>query len=280
MFNFGTVFQNEDDMQKTITAIIMLMLALVANAQVENTEAKIEGQAVENTATTDVPMQTLQADASSVRSMHPAEVADDTTSRRLLYLPRYAYGRPYLFSMGMPLTPFGWGGMWDVHEGLNAEVGMGVMVGFGKNNPFKGASFFSNVSLLYAKPVSKHWSVALGGTLSQFRMWNKNEFAGNVFALGNYKFDEHWSASIYGSYNHMPGGMAWMDFYSTPDMMNFNENFARFGAEVTYKFNEKCAISVGVSGDVPVGNNNRPWMPQRGSKQGAMPGRESGSGMR
>lgn len=170
--------------------------------------------------------------------------------------------RLWLFSTWMPTSPFNWGNFWDLHEGLNAQIGAGVMVGFGKYNPFKGASFFTDVSMAYAKQLDSHWSVALGGTLSHFKMWNKNEWAGDLFGIANYKFDEHWSASIYASYNHMPLGMGIHGLYAPFDMTYFNQNFARIGGEVTYRFNNNYSISVGISSDIPVGEQ-RPWIPQR-----------------
>lgn len=170
--------------------------------------------------------------------------------------------RQWLFSTWMPTSPFNWGNIWDLHEGLNAQIGAGVMVGFGKYNPFKGTSFFTDVSMAYAKQLDSHWSVALGGTLSHFKMWNKNEWAGDLFGIANYKFDEHWSASIYASYNHMPHGIGMYGLYAPFDMMYFNQNFARIGGEVTYHFNNNCSISVGISSDITVGGQ-RPWLPQR-----------------
>lgn len=257
-------------MKKIIITIVMMAITLVVNAQVEAnamdskkaenaTSPTIQQKAGQTQQTVTAPK--MEVDESGLK---PEGMETDTACRKMMYLPGYAIRRPWLFTTSALGGPFGWGGLWDVHEGLNAEIGMGVMVGFGKNNPFKGASFYEDATLLYAKSLGKHWSVALGGSLSRFKMWNKNEFCGDVFALGNYKFDDHWSASIYASYNHMPAGMGFYGMYGMfggPDMMNFNENVARIGGEVTYKFNEKCAVSVGVSADVPIGNN-KPWQPQ------------------
>lgn len=186
------------------------------------------------------------------------EVALDSARNTIAYIPRFAMQRPSLFTFWAPTSPFGWGTTWDVHEGFNAQIGMGVIVGFGKNNPFKGASFYTDLSLIYAKPVSEHWTLALGGTLSRFKFFNDNVFTGSVFALGNYRFNEHWSASVYASYNHMPECARMYDFTT------FNENCARIGGEVTYRFNEKFSMSLGLSHEIPIGDpNNRPWKPQR-----------------
>lgn len=188
------------------------------------------------------------------------EAQPDTSTIRSIQLPRYAT-RPYMFTLWSPTSPFGWGTPWDIHEGFNAQIGLGVMVGFGKNNPFRGASLYQDLSLLYAKPIDNHWTLALGGTLSHFMLYGKSTFAGNIFALANYKIDDHWSASIYASYNHMPQGTAFLYGIHTPETMYFNENFARIGGEVTYRFNNNISVSVGLSTGIQT-DTPRPWLPQ------------------
>ncbi len=246
-------------------ALSFLGFSLTASAQVEkqNTlDAKIENVSVAEDMPTVEPAQL--SDMTGVEAANTEQNADSIRYR--LRLP-YHMTRPYLFTTWMPTGPFAWGMPLELHEGLNAQIGAGVMVGFGKNNPFKGASFYTDITLSYAKQLDKHWSVALGGTLSRFKMWNEYQYSGDLFALVNYKFDEHWSASVYGSYNHMPEGFSCFGAYSPMNMGGFNENFARFGGEVTYKFNENFAVSVGVSTDIPT-DQSRPWQPQHHNKQG------------
>ena len=47
----------------------------------------------------------------------------------------------------MPWMGYGMGG-WDLHQGLNAQVGAGVRVGWGKHNPWRGASFFTDIAAM------------------------------------------------------------------------------------------------------------------------------------
>lgn len=194
-----------------------------------------------------------------IEDVTPMEIEKDSI-RSTFRLPYYTFGRPILFTTWMPTSPLGWGMPFELHEGFNAQIGLGVMAGFGKYNPFKGVSFFTDLSVAYVKPVSDHWTLALGGTLSRFRFFNDNVFAGSAFAIANYKFDDHWSASIYASYNHMPDGMGMYNFST------FNDKCARIGGEVTYRFNEKFSVSVGASTDIFT-NNPRPWMPHHNNQQ-------------
>ena len=241
-------------MSKTLLTILFIFSSLAASAQLEGKQGVLTGNDTEvpGESYTDAIQPMLLS--SDVKSSEAPDYEKDSV-RSMPYIPRMVIGRPTLFSMWMPMSPWAWGGMWDIHEGLNAQIGAGVMVGFGKHNPFRGTSFFTNTSLVYAKALDEHWTLALGGTLSRFKFFNDNVFTGDVYALANYRFDDHWSASIYASYNHMPRGMGMFDFTT------FNENCARIGGEVTYRFNEKFSMSVGLSQEIPAGNN-RPWLPK------------------
>lgn len=262
MLNFGKEINIV--MQRIILTIALSFSIMMAKAQVEKS-ITLES---DNGNTAETSLDGLNAETShgaqnAVLSSEAKEAVKPETKqdsiRYMPRIPRYMIFHPTIFTSYMPIGPFGWNALWDLHEGFNTQIGMGVMVGFGKHNPFKGASFYTDISLAYAKQLDEHWSVALGGGLSRFKMWNKNEWAGNVFALANYKFDEHWSASMYGSLNRMPEGFGMYNY----DM--FNDQCARIGGEVTYKFNEKFSVSVGVSTDIPTGNEGHPWKPMHGS---------------
>lgn len=253
-------------MQKTIIAIALLLTSLSVSAQTErrNTlDAKVE-DASENIDTPTIEPAQLSAEISDVENVANYYMGDSISISKP-NLPLYLT-RPYLFSLWMPTSPLLWGTPLDLHDGFNAQIGLGVIAGFGKNNPFKGASFYTDITLAYAKQLDNHWSVALGGTLSRFKMWNENVWSGNLFAVGNYKFNEHWSASIYGSYNHIPEGMGYIDMYGPMNWARLNENCARIGGEVTYKFNENFAVSIGASTDIYT-DNPRPWKPHHPTQQ-------------
>lgn len=253
-------------MQKTIIAIALLLTSLSVSAQIErrNTlDAKVE-DASENIDTPTIEPAQLSAEIIDVENVANYYMGDSIRISKP-NLPLYLT-RPYLFSLWMPTSPLLWGTPLDLHDGFNAQIGLGVIAGFGKNNPFKGASFYTDITLAYAKQLDDHWSVALGGTLSRFKMWNENVWSGNLFAVGNYKFNEHWSASIYGSYNHIPEGMGYMGMYGPMNWARLNENCARIGGEVTYKFNENFAVSIGASTDIYT-DNPRPWKPHHPTQQ-------------
>lgn len=63
------------------------------------------------------------------------------------------------------IYPTGWMGWnnWELHEGLNVNIGASVFGAFGKNAP-KGAGFGQSVSAMYAIPINSRLSLAVGGT--------------------------------------------------------------------------------------------------------------------
>lgn len=241
---------------KALVSILFCFATLSASAQVErqatldtHMESEAEGQATYATA---------PAKLEDYKDMEQANLASEDSTRYRISLPYYMASYPTLFTSWAMTSPFGWGMPWDLHEGMNVQIDLGVMVGFGKNNPFHGASFFTDLSLAYAKSIGTHWTLVAGGTLSRFRFLDKNVFAGNAFTMANYKFNDHWSASVFASYNKMPEGTS---IYCYGPL---NEQSIRIGGEVTYKFNEKTSVSLGVSHEIPVGNNDaRPWRPMR-----------------
>jgi len=235
---------------RILSTILICFTTLTAAAQVEKQQT-FDSQTTHEVESSDerpVPITPLSDNVS-----HAASPTDSIPLT--VRLPYDITGHNTLFTSWMMSSPFAWGMPWNLHEGFNAQLDLGVMVGFGRNNPFRGGSFFYNISLAYAKPLSPRWTVALGGTLSRFRFFNENTFAENAFLLANYQFNEHWDTTIYTSYNHMPEGMS-MFTWGAPF-----EQSIRIGGELTYKL-KKTSFSIGISHDIPVGND-RPWIPRQ-----------------
>lgn len=71
----------------------------------------------------------------------------------------------------MTLRPLYWGNWynWSLHKGMNVSLGASVFAEFGKNAR-GGAGFTQNVSAMYAVPVTKKLSVAVGGYFNNI-MW-------------------------------------------------------------------------------------------------------------
>ena len=203
-------------------------------------------------------MMTLGSVGQTERNGLHGEVKDSlcvADSSVVVFLPMVEK-HPMLFTSWSPLS-FG-GTFWDIHEGLNAQVDAGVTVGWGKHNPFRGGSFFTDVSLLYAKPLTDCWTVAVGGTLSRFRFFDNYVTTASVQALANYQFNEHLSGTVYGMYHHPLNS----DKGFRPSPL-FYQHCATVGAELNYRFNNNVTLGIGFHetfyGDPPA----RPGMYQK-----------------
>lgn len=158
---------------------------------------------------------------------------------------------PVLDSFGqIPLSiyPSTWAGMydWDLHEGFNMNIGASVFACFGKNAP-AGAGFSQNISAMYALPLSKRLSLAIGGFFCNTQ-WNSRSLNdGGLNAVLGYKFDEHWEAYFYAqkSITHkrkfpliygLSGHSPWLY-----DVSGFGD---RIGAAVKYKVNPNFSFTV------------------------------------
>lgn len=133
-----------------------------------------------------------------------------------------------------------WG--WDLHEGLNVTMGASVMAQFGKHAR-GGAGFGQNIAMVYAVPLTKRLSLAVGGYFDRLS-WSHDAYhdAGITAVLG-YRFDEHWEAYIYGQKsithsNYMP-----MPLYGMGMMGD------RLGAAVKYNFSPTMSVEVSVETD-------------------------------
>lgn len=168
-----------------------------------------------------------------------------------LYMDREAlldYFKPTLFSISSPWRNFGYS-HWDIHQGFNASLDMGVMVGFGKYNPFKGASFFQNISGLYALPIGKRWTLAAGGELERYRIFNKYVNNLTVEGMAAYRLNERMTLTGFASHTFGKGGSP---FYY-PTMPYLMDNRTTFGADFGMKVTENFSFHVAVS------MNNGDW---------------------
>lgn len=70
----------------------------------------------------------------------------------------------------------GWWGVnnWTLHKGLNVNLGASVFAAFGKGAP-KGAGFAQDLSMMYALPLTKRLTLAIGGWVSN-AYWAHDRF--------------------------------------------------------------------------------------------------------
>ena len=138
--------------------------------------------------------------------------------------------------------PYGmWWGMdtWNLHRGLNVNLGLSVFASFGKNAP-GGAGFVQDISLMYAMPLSGKLSLALGGWVSN-AYWAHDRFtdAGLNAVLG-YRFNDRWEAYVYARKSIMNKPVPYR-------FRSMHELGDRIGAAVRYNISPCCSIQVSVS---------------------------------
>ena len=213
-------------MKKVLFAILLGWLSVSAMGQTENAAG------------------TLLSEDGSLSALEPQPMTDEaqlaaTSDSILSPLPLSFWEKPTLFTAWSPFGPVG---SWNIHEGLNAQIGAGVTIGWGKNNPFRGGSFFTDVSLLYAKPLSDRWTMAVGTTFSRFRFFDDTMLLGSVYGMANYQFNERLSGTIYGSYTSPFGSSSSFSKYSA-----LSERCAEVGAELNYRFNNDIMLGIGFS---------------------------------
>lgn len=140
----------------------------------------------------------------------------------------------------------GWyGGLWDIHKGLNASVEMGVSVGFGKHNPWRGAHFFSSLSALYAYPVNDRLTLAAGVGYTHFTGWGGGSGSLGVFALANYRINER--LDLTGFVSHDFGELSNSRMTVGPYIPGYTSPTTTVGAELGIKVGENTKFNVGVS---------------------------------
>ncbi len=137
-------------------------------------------------------------------------------------------------------------GEWNLHEGLNAQLSTGIRVGWGRYNPWRGASFFTGMAAMYALPVSKDgkWTVAVGGYYSNFRLWGSQVNTVGVMGMMDYQINER--LNVTGFLTHDFGvlgghrmGAPYLPFLEDPN--------TTIGANLGIRISPKAALSVGVS---------------------------------
>lgn len=145
----------------------------------------------------------------------------------------------------MPWMGYGMGG-WDLHQGLNAQVGAGVRVGWGKHNPWRGASFFTDIAAMYCMPVSKDgkWSAAVGGYFSNYRLWGRQVNSVGLCGLVDYRFNDKLDLS--GFVMHDFGIIGGSDAHS-PALPFLEQPHTTVGAQLGINVGEKARVEIGLS---------------------------------
>lgn len=141
-----------------------------------------------------------------------------------------------------PYYDFGGWGLWDLHEGFNACMGMSVSASFGRNR-FPGVGFGTGVSAMYVHSLTSRFVLAAGGFYDRltWNAFNQNRFGINL--LAGYKLTDKVSLYAYGSKAFFPKrGKRWL-IPPLPWLDNFSH---RFGGMVHFKLSDAVSFSVSV----------------------------------
>lgn len=176
------------------TFTLFFILMMNANAQTENKTKGVQPHVEGLDADTIVA---LRADYKCSVSPYMRTSYSDVDERRIdtLNLPRLtSHGTVPL--MNYPYQPFGFLDSWNLHKGLNVNLGASVFAAFGKGAP-SGAGFAQDVSLMYALPLSKRLTLALGGWVEHLT-WSGEQFTEvGLNAVLGYKFNERLEATAF-----------------------------------------------------------------------------------
>lgn len=182
----------------------------------------------------------LQVESSYGRVATDLNEGTDSVSEKIgldfshLYMPRHTIAY-------FPESYY-WGyGLWGLHEGLNANIGMYAMTSFGHNR-FPGVGFGTGISTMYVKMLTNRLSLAAGGFYNHL-VWRSNSInqVGLNMMLG-YQLTDRLSVYGYVSKAFMPSRtktlipvLPFLDCYD-----------ARFGAMLHFNVNEHVSVSVSV----------------------------------
>ena len=125
-----------------------------------------------------------------------------------------------------PYLGLSWVPSWDLHKGLNVNIGTSVFANFGGHG-YHGAGFTQDISLMYVTNLSKKATLAVGGYLNNMTFHGDNYTTAGVTAVLGYQFDEHWSAYAFvqkafnsGNYarigGYYPYGYGYYGYYDYP----------------------------------------------------------------
>ena len=231
---------------------IHLILILTAVLFVVTAKAQTEPSAA-------VPQEDING-GSPVPSLTAEPVGDlrssiDSLPNDSLHLPRLNWRGQMPYSV----YPY-WGwmsvpGYWTLHEGLNMSLSASVFASWG-DSKYQGTGFSQDISAMYAMPLSKRLSLAMGGFFSNVSFDHGALRYGGLSAVLNYRFNDHWEAYLYGQKSLVETNrqMPWWGMGNIGD---------RIGAGVIYHVNPTFSFEVNVeyfdrpAYHVPVYNANR-----------------------
>jgi len=127
---------------------------------------------------------------------------------------------------------------WDLHKGLNMNLGASIFAGFGDYAP-SGAGFAQNFSGMYALSLTPKLSLAFGGYFTNADWGGINFRDVGINAVLGYQFNEHWEGYLYGQKSLIEPKVKWPFYYT-------NELGDRIGAAIRYHVNPSMYIQLNI----------------------------------
>jgi hypothetical protein len=210
-------------MKRILSILVTVLLTITASAQMES---RVE----------ELP---------ALRTIAPTMEFNSDLKSRVDALPMDTLHLPLLNNYGqVPINmyPYNfWGGYhsWNLHEGLNMNLGASVFGSWGGSR-YLGTGFSQDFSLMYAVPLSNRLSLAVGGYFNNTFFAHDTYRDAGISAVLGYRFNEHWEAYLYGQKslvkNHLP-----MPLYYGMGYVG-----DRIGAAVKYNVNPTMSFQVNV----------------------------------
>lgn len=246
-------------MKRRFATLAALALSLAAWSQ-EVVTTQVE-------TTDDVYTATQQSNQTTVGNpdtAHPEMHTDNILAQEKKPLPITLYHTPSAWipapyrygGMGhlwLPMAPLGGLSFWNLHEGFNASIDMGVSVGFGKNNPWRGAAFFTNVAGLYAHQVNDRLTLAGGLYLSHLDGWGQHPNALGLFGLANYRINDRLDITGYAAHDFGIMGISRSQLWGNPMQVcnpllpGYGVPSTTVGADLGIRLGDNAKLNLGVS---------------------------------
>lgn len=156
-----------------------------------------------------------------------------------------------ILSPGLAHVAVPWAGMpfggWGLHQGLNGQMSAGVNVGFGRHNPWKGASFFSSLAGLYVLPPSRNgrWTGAVGGYYTNYKLMGQQVNSAGLIGAVDYRINENMSAT--GFLMHDFGVLGGQRADCPWALGGWGNPSTTLGGALNMKVAEHAVVSVGLS---------------------------------
>ena len=211
-------------LHQTLRYIVLLFLPLAANAQ-ETRDLVIDD---------------------SIKIDHQTSV----TQELMPSLPKLTeYGQ--VPSIHFPYMGFHYWPTWSLHEGVNASLGLSVFSTFGSGHTWSGAGFSENASMMYAMPLGKKFSAAIGGYIKN-TSWAHDSFrSAGLSAILNYQANDRLNVYAYGQKSLLNNRHIPLPLYYMDDVAD------RIGIGAEYKVTP--AFSIGLSVDYSRYKDPNPW---------------------